>query len=47
MHRKSRVTSAIKYDCFKWYDSASCIIRKTDNSNRLGYGMYHFLRVPF
>ena len=29
MHRKSRVSSAIKYDCFKFDDSGNCIIRKT------------------
>ena len=29
MHRKSRVSSAIKYDCFKLDDSGNCIIRKT------------------
>ena len=26
MHRKSRVSSAIKYDCFKFEDSGHCII---------------------
>ena len=29
MHGKSRVSSAIKYDCFKLNDSGNCIIRKT------------------
>ena len=29
MHRKSRVSSAIKYDFFKLNDSGNCIIRKT------------------
>ena len=29
MHEKSRVSSAIKYDCFKLDDSGNCIIRKT------------------
>ena len=29
MHRKSRVLSAIKYDCFKFDDSGNCIITKT------------------
>ena len=29
MHGKSRVSSAIKYDCFKFNDSGNCIIRKT------------------
>ena len=29
MHGKSRVSSAIKYDCFKFDDSGNCIIRKT------------------
>ena len=29
MHRKSRVSSAIKYSCFKLDDSGNCIIRKT------------------
>ena len=29
MHGKSRVSSAIKYDCFKLDDSGNCIIRKT------------------
>ena len=29
MHRKSRVSSAIKYDCFTFDDSGNCIIRKT------------------
>ena len=29
MYGKSRVTSAIKYDCFKLDDSGNCIIRKT------------------
>ena len=29
MHVKSRVSSAIKYDCFKLDDSGNCIIRKT------------------
>ena len=29
MHRKSRVSSAVKYDCFKLDDSGNCIIRKT------------------
>ena len=28
MHGKSRVSSAIKYDCFKLDDSGNCIIRK-------------------
>ena len=28
MHGKSRVSSAIKYDCFKFDDSGNCIIRK-------------------
>ena len=27
MHGKSRVSSAIKYDCFKFDDSGNCIIR--------------------
>ena len=27
MHGKSRVSSAIKYDCFKLVDSGNCIIR--------------------
>ena len=27
MHRKSRVSSAIKYDCFKLNHSGNCIIR--------------------
>ena len=26
MHGKSRVSSAIKYDCFKFDDSGNCII---------------------
>ena len=26
---KSRVSSAIKYDCFKFHGSGNCIIRKT------------------
>ena len=29
MHEKSRVSSAIKYDCFKLDGSGNCIIRKT------------------
>ena len=29
MHGKSRVLSAIKYDCVKLDDSGNCIIRKT------------------
>ena len=29
MHRKARVSSAIKYDCFKFDDSGNCIIRTT------------------
>ena len=29
MHRKSRVSSAIKYNFFKFDDSGNCIIRKT------------------
>ena len=29
MHGKSRVSSAIKYDCFKLGDFENCIIRKT------------------
>ena len=29
MHGKSRVSSAIKYDCFKLDDSENCIIRNT------------------
>ena len=29
MHRKSRVSSGIKYDCFKLDDSGNCFIRKT------------------
>ena len=29
MHGKSRVSSAIKYDCLKFDDSGNCIIRKT------------------
>ena len=29
MHGKSRVSSAIKYDCFKLDNSGNCIIRKT------------------
>ena len=29
MHKKSRVSSAIKYDCLKLDDSGNCIIRKT------------------
>ena len=29
MHGKSRVSSAIKYDCLKLDDSGNCIIRKT------------------
>ena len=29
MHGKSRVSSAIKYDCFKFDDSGNCIIKKT------------------
>ena len=29
MHGKSRVSSAIKYDCFKFDDSGNCVIRKT------------------
>ena len=29
MHVKSRVSSAIKYDCLKFDDSGNCIIRKT------------------
>ena len=29
MHGKSRVSSAIKYDCFKLDDSGNYIIRKT------------------
>ena len=29
MHGKSRVSSAIKYDCFKFDVSGNCIIRKT------------------
>ena len=29
MHEKSRVSSAIKYDCFKLNDSGNCIARKT------------------
>ena len=29
MHRKSRVSSAIKYDFFKLDDSGNCITRKT------------------
>ena len=29
MHGKSRVSSAVKYDCFKLDDSWNCIIRKT------------------
>ena len=29
MHGKFRVSSAIKYDCFKLDDSGNCIIRKT------------------
>ena len=29
MHEKSRVSSAIKYDCFKLEGSGNCIIRKT------------------
>ena len=28
MHGKSRVSSAIKYNCFKLDDSVNCIIRK-------------------
>ena len=28
MHGKSRVSSAIKYNCFKFDDSGNCIIRK-------------------
>ena len=29
MHGKSRVSSAIKYDCFKFDDSGNCVNRKT------------------
>ena len=29
MHEKSRVSSAIKYDCFKLDGSGNCRIRKT------------------
>ena len=29
MHGKSRVSSTIKYDCFKFDDSGNSIIRKT------------------
>ena len=29
MHGKSRVSSAIKYDCLKLDDSGNCIIRET------------------
>ena len=29
MHGKSRVSSAIKYDCYKLDDSENCIIIKT------------------
>ena len=29
MHGKSRVSSAIKYDCLKLDNSGNCIIRKT------------------
>ena len=29
MHGKSRVSSAIKYDCLKLDDSGNCIIKKT------------------
>ena len=29
MHGKSRVSSAVKYDCFKLDESGNCIIRKT------------------
>ena len=29
MHGKSRVSFAIKYDCFKLDDSGNCIVRKT------------------
>ena len=29
MHGKSRVLSAIKYDCLKLDNSGNCIIRKT------------------
>ena len=30
MHAKSRVSSAIKYDCFKLDDSGNCITRNLD-----------------
>ena len=29
MHGKSRVSSAIKYDCFKLDDPGNCTMRKT------------------
>ena len=29
MHEKSRVSAAIKYDCFKLDGSGNCVIRKT------------------
>ena len=29
MHGKSRVSSAVKYDCFELDDSGNCFIRKT------------------
>ena len=30
MHEKSRVSSAIKYDCFKLDGSGNCIINQKD-----------------
>ena len=46
MYGKSRVSSAIKYDCFKLDDSGNCIIKvgSHDPIFSSNYSSAHFLR---